>query len=298
VFLALKGLVTEVGGLMTHGAVIAREYGLPAVVGVERATELIRDGQWIRVHGTEGYVELVPDGHRVATRDAYDRLAGVWSATTDEGPWNGLLERPAMRRAIPRPLQAAVVMDAGCGSGAQCEWLTEQGAEVIGVDLSPAMIEQAQTRCGTRARFMVADLGEPLELAPGSLDGVTCSLALHYLEDWSVPLTSFARALRPGGWAVISLDHPFAPPLPAQHGGYFDQELVSDTWTKADVTVTQRFWRRPLGATIQAFADAGFAVDGVVEARPTQDAIERFPELAAVADTPSFIVYRLRRSPG
>ncbi|MCW2982736.1 MAG: phosphoenolpyruvate synthase [Conexibacter sp.] len=58
-FVAIDGLVTEVGGLMTHGAVIAREYGLPAVVGVERATELIRDGQRIRVHGTDGYVELL-----------------------------------------------------------------------------------------------------------------------------------------------------------------------------------------------------------------------------------------------
>jgi pyruvate,water dikinase len=58
-FVRVKGLVTEVGGLMTHGAVIAREYGLPAVVGVEHATRLIRDGQRIRVHGTEGYVEIV-----------------------------------------------------------------------------------------------------------------------------------------------------------------------------------------------------------------------------------------------
>jgi pyruvate,water dikinase len=60
VFVAIKGLVTEVGGLMTHGAVIAREYGLPAVVGVEHATQLIRDGQRIRVHGTDGYVEILP----------------------------------------------------------------------------------------------------------------------------------------------------------------------------------------------------------------------------------------------
>jgi pyruvate,water dikinase len=59
-FVAIKGLVTEVGGLMTHGAVIAREYGLPAVVGVEHATRLIRDGQRIRVHGTDGYVEILP----------------------------------------------------------------------------------------------------------------------------------------------------------------------------------------------------------------------------------------------
>jgi rifampicin phosphotransferase len=58
-FVAIAGLVTEVGGMMTHGAVIAREYGLPAVVGVEQATRLIRDGQRIRVHGTDGYVELL-----------------------------------------------------------------------------------------------------------------------------------------------------------------------------------------------------------------------------------------------
>lgn len=58
-FVSIKGLVTEVGGLMTHGAVIAREYGLPAVVGVEIATKLIKDGQWIRVNGTDGYVEIL-----------------------------------------------------------------------------------------------------------------------------------------------------------------------------------------------------------------------------------------------
>ncbi|HTV22563.1 MAG TPA: PEP-utilizing enzyme, partial [Polyangiaceae bacterium] len=58
-FVAISGLVTEVGGLMTHGAVIAREYGLPAVVGVVNATRSIRDGQRIRVHGTDGYVELL-----------------------------------------------------------------------------------------------------------------------------------------------------------------------------------------------------------------------------------------------
>ncbi|PGD11968.1 phosphoenolpyruvate synthase [Bacillus wiedmannii] len=58
-FVSIKGLVTEVGGLMTHGAVIAREYGLPAVVGVENATKRIKDGQRIRVHGTEGYIEML-----------------------------------------------------------------------------------------------------------------------------------------------------------------------------------------------------------------------------------------------
>jgi pyruvate,water dikinase len=58
-FVAIGGLVTEVGGLTTHGAVIAREYGLPAVVGVQDATRLIRDGQRVRVDGTNGSVEIL-----------------------------------------------------------------------------------------------------------------------------------------------------------------------------------------------------------------------------------------------
>jgi rifampicin phosphotransferase len=58
-FVAIAGLITEVGGLMTHGAVIAREYGLPAIVGVEDATGRIEDGRRIRLNGTDGYVEFL-----------------------------------------------------------------------------------------------------------------------------------------------------------------------------------------------------------------------------------------------
>lgn len=58
-FLTAAALVTEVGGRMTHGAVVAREYGLPAVVSVRDATKEIRTGEWIRVDGTRGTVELL-----------------------------------------------------------------------------------------------------------------------------------------------------------------------------------------------------------------------------------------------
>ena len=58
-FATAKGVVTEVGGFTTHGAIIAREYGLPAVVGVLNATGNIKDGQQIRVNGTAGFVELL-----------------------------------------------------------------------------------------------------------------------------------------------------------------------------------------------------------------------------------------------
>jgi 2-polyprenyl-3-methyl-5-hydroxy-6-metoxy-1,4-benzoquinol methylase len=59
--------------------------------------------------------------HSRRTRETYDRLAPTWSSTTDDGPFNGALERPAIRELVPTPLVGATVLDAGCGSGAQCE---------------------------------------------------------------------------------------------------------------------------------------------------------------------------------
>lgn len=235
-----------------------------------------------------------PAAHARHTREAYDRLAPVWSSATDEGPFNGGLERPAVRELMPTSLAGAAVLDAGCGSGAQCEWLLDAGADVTGIDVSPRMIEEAERRCAGRGRFLVADLAEPLPLDAGSFDGITCSLALHYLRDWTVPLRSFASALCAGGWVVLSADHPFGPPLPTQHGGYFATELVSDTWTKNGVEVTQHFWRRPLSAAIAAFGHAGFVIDRIAEPQPSTEALERWPsELTGVVGVPTFIVYRL-----
>ncbi len=58
-FLAAGGLVMEVGGMMTHGSVVAREYGIPAVVGVHQATEQLKTGQRIRVDGSTGRIEIL-----------------------------------------------------------------------------------------------------------------------------------------------------------------------------------------------------------------------------------------------
>ena len=60
-FLAAGGLITEVGGMMTHGSVVAREYGIPAVVGVHQATTRLKDGQRIRIDGTAGKIMILDE---------------------------------------------------------------------------------------------------------------------------------------------------------------------------------------------------------------------------------------------
>jgi len=62
-FLSAGALVMEVGGLMTHGSVVAREYGIPAVVGLEKVTERLVEGQMVRVDGSNGTVEIIDEGN-------------------------------------------------------------------------------------------------------------------------------------------------------------------------------------------------------------------------------------------
>jgi pyruvate,water dikinase len=58
-FLSASGLVMETGGMMTHGAVVAREYGIPAIVGVDQATQRLKTGMLIRIDGSQGTIAIL-----------------------------------------------------------------------------------------------------------------------------------------------------------------------------------------------------------------------------------------------
>ena len=61
VFFLIKGLVMERGGMLSHGAILAREYGIPTVVGIRNATEHIATGTTILVNGDRGVVQIVDE---------------------------------------------------------------------------------------------------------------------------------------------------------------------------------------------------------------------------------------------
>jgi pyruvate, water dikinase len=62
IFPKVNATVTDIGGVMSHAAIVSREYGKPAVVGTGRATAVIRTGQLLRVDGTAGVVEILDQG--------------------------------------------------------------------------------------------------------------------------------------------------------------------------------------------------------------------------------------------
>lgn len=234
--------------------------------------------------------------HTAATAAAYDALAPIWTADTADNLWNEVLERPGVRALLPADLHGRAVLDAGCAAGAHAVELLARGARVTGIDVSAEMVAEARRRCadaGGHAEFVVADLGAPLPLPEAAYDGVLCSLVLHYLRDWSVPLAEFARVLRPGGWLVLSSDHPATWWKGSPRPDYFTTELLTDTWVKERVTVQQQFWRRPLHAVVDALAGAGFLLERVVEPTLDDGARARFPDLVGpVVGRPWFIVYR------
>jgi SAM-dependent methyltransferase len=239
----------------------------------------------------------------MGTVDAYNRLAPVWAATTDDNLWNELLERRMVRSLLPRDVAGSRVLDAGCAAGTHAAWFADQGCQVTGIDISPAMIDVAKRRLGESIRFEVADLGERLPFDDDAFDGIVSSLALHYLEHIAGPIGEFARVLRPDGWLIVTLDHPAAvyPGRPPR--SYFETELITETWCKAGISVEQSFWRHPLEEVVNAFADNGFLIERIAEAKVDAEARRRFPlESASVDGYPSFIAFKAvpdpRRWPG
>ena len=76
-FLSAGGLITEVGGMMTHGSVVAREYGIPAVVGVHQATTRPHTGQRIRLDGMAGTIEVLDEAPPIPASEVVDGGAGA-----------------------------------------------------------------------------------------------------------------------------------------------------------------------------------------------------------------------------
>ena len=76
-------------------------------------------------HDTDRETDQDTARHRTDTRNAYDRLADVWSATTDDGPYNGGPERPALRSLVPQPLAVDRVREAGPTEAALRRWPVE-----------------------------------------------------------------------------------------------------------------------------------------------------------------------------
>lgn len=213
------------------------------------------------------------DPEEPLARDAYDQIADTYAAEVESNPYNVHLEFPGTTSLIP-DVDGARVLDAGCGSGLYTEWLLEQGADVVGCDVSEAMLAEARERVGDRADLHRADLGDPLDFADADwFDGVVSALVLDHIEDLRQPFTEFARVLRPGGFLVFSVSHPLENYVDEGVENYFEVTQLVKEW---DVDVP--YYHRPFSAILDALLETGFRLDGIVEPRPTEEFRRQRPD--------------------
>lgn len=149
---------------------------------------------------------------RTLTRveDYFDRSATkVWDQLTSDAPVSRVRAtvragrdqmRAQMLSRLPHDLTGARVLDAGCGTGAMCEALAQRGADVVGVDISPSLIEIARKRLpahlASRISFDAGDM-----LAPrGSFDAV---MAMDSLIYYTAPDLKEALAKLAGGTSHV-----------------------------------------------------------------------------------------------
>jgi phosphohistidine swiveling domain-containing protein len=175
-FIHAVGVVTEVGGMMTHGAVVAREYGIPAVVSVASAVERIKTGQRIRVDGTRGFVQILGGVLRAAAL----LLAALVVAFGALCVWKGGVAllgdglRAGGRGALQLvPLLAVVLLLAGfvCPSS----WSP---------DMRFRSVARSKVTCA--AELISAELRNTVNTASGAVyRGCT---ALRRRDDWQITL--------------------------------------------------------------------------------------------------------------
>ena len=186
------------------------------------------------------------------------------------------------------PVAGARVLDLACGQGRMSRYLARQGADVLGVDVSAAMLSKARAAGPAGITYLRADVtGAPTWWDGRPFDGCTCELALMDIDDLAGALATVAAVLRPGGWFVASIVHPCFPGNGRGQsswppGGGYEREgwWTSPGHNPEGVRIRVGATHRKLSTVLNALRDAGL------------DA-ERFAEPSA--PVPTYLLWRCRR---
>lgn len=220
----------------------------------------------------------------------YEPFAEAFERHAAASAYNAHYDRPAVLDLVG-PVDGFRVLDAGCGPGLYAEELTRRGAQVSAFDSSPSMVDLARRRLGAGADVRVGDLERPFDwLRDDDFDLALLALVLHHVEARVGMLREIRRVLRPGGHLVVSTTHPTSDWL-LKGGSYFDSVEIEEVWQQ-DWPV--RYWRQPLQAWCDEFAQAGFLIERVVEPQPSESMMSTHPEVfAQLKESPGFIAFRL-----
>lgn len=223
-------------------------------------------------------------------------------------------EKPAIRAQLP-DLTGLEVISIGCGSGVDARWLADNGAKhVVGIDISTDLLGIARAE-NPDIEFFEMDM-EQLDLPDASFDLAYSSLAIHYVDDWTVALKEALRILRPGGQYVFSCGHPIDSAMEYKTEGKYkyarlgrqldletDERIIYGDYLAAETggvkpvkgiikDVEVVVYHRTFSKMLDEILASGFAIECVIEPQPTKDAAEHYEQLTKI---PTFMIWSLRK---
>jgi ubiquinone/menaquinone biosynthesis C-methylase UbiE len=236
------------------------------------------------------------DNQEPTVLSAYENLADAYAAITPTKSWNAYYEWPATRSLLPE-LKGKRVLDAGCGPGHYARWMVEQGAQVVGIDLTPRMLEIARAQLGDSVTLHRTDLNEPLPfLEDESFDIVLSALVCDYIRDWRRLFKEIHRVLRPEGVFVFSSQHPMMEFVHHPVGSYFDTHYTTCKWRGFGEPFDMPYYQRSLSEQINPILEAGFILERILEPLPTDEFKRVDPkDYEKLMNEPGFICFRARK---
>ena len=186
------------------------------------------------------------------------------------------------------PVADQRVLDIACGQGRMSRYLAQLGADVVGVDISAAMLGKARAVGPEDIAYVCADVTRPPAWWDGRpFDGCTCELALMDIDDLAGTLSTITTVLRPRGWFVASITHPCFPGSEAGRSSWPPGQgyEAEGWWTSPDhnpggVRIRVGATHRKLSTFLNALLEAGLEP-------------ERFVEPPALV--PTYLLWRCRR---
>lgn len=224
----------------------------------------------------------------------YEHVAQAYAETVDSKPIHQYYERPNTWSLLPQNLEGLAICDIGCGSGWYTQQLVKQGADVTAVDASEKLLNYAQTRIGSSATFLQADISKPLDmLDKASFDIIIAPLVVHYISNWNRLFSEFARILKPNGILTLSLPHPHMVYDLFELDSYFCKTVISDYWEGVGASVS--FYHHTLHELSQTLYWSSFTIEMMLEPEPDSKLSEQQTLYDQMKSKPWFLFVRCRK---
>ncbi|MEK5430500.1 class I SAM-dependent methyltransferase [Lysinibacillus sp. FSL R7-0073] len=198
------------------------------------------------------------------------------------------------------------ILDAGCGEGYLSRLLVKKGAIVTAVDFSQKMLDIAMERTPQQlpVQFFYGNCENLAFLADNQFDRIVSNMVLQDLEDYRATIREMYRLLKPNSTFIFSILHPcFVTP----NSGWIRHEQLDQQYWKVQRYFYEGVYQqlssdpplilfhRTLTSYVEAITEAGFHIEKIVEPRPSQEMLEKYPQFEEDLHCADFIVFKLKK---